>query len=47
MINLKPQFSDMGRYLEATDILDFNYLNVMAPNNTQSQVAGLSYDITI
>jgi len=25
MINLKPQFNDMGRYLEATDILNFNY----------------------
>jgi len=46
MINLKPQFNDMGRYLEATDILNFNYPNVMEPNNTQSQVADLSYDIT-
>ena len=45
-MNLKPQFNDMSHYLEATDILNFNWPNVMAPNRTQSfEVAGLSYDI--
>jgi len=35
MINLTPQFSDMARYLESSDILNFNY-----------QVAELAHSIT-
>ena len=45
-MNLKPQFNDMSHYLEATDILNFNYPNAMKPTHTQSlEVANLSYDI--
>jgi len=42
---LRPQYNDMTHYLEATAILNFNWPNIMEPNNTQSMVAGLSYDI--
>lgn len=43
---MKPQYSDISRYLEATEILNFNWPNQMEPNNTQSRaVAGLAYDI--
>jgi len=46
-MNLIPQFNDMSRYLEASDILNFNYPDAMKPDNTQSlEVADLSYVIT-
>ena len=45
-MDLIPQFDDISRYLEATDILNFNYPNATEPNHTQSlEVANLSYDI--
>ena len=38
-MNIKPQFSDKMRYLEATDIIDFGY-------DLSREVMELSYDIT-
>ena len=46
-MDLTPQFNDMTRYLESSDILNFNYPNAIKPDNTQSlEVAELSYNIT-